>query len=120
MSFDAGIFNQQYLHNITPLDVGSTAPASQDHEARTKDRTPLGLLRQLTKPDGRKRNDKSQSRVPVTALMAWPRFDSQAGQNHRAPIRWQHRLNRERPNCTGANQSLHDGANGRVRPMDTS
>ena len=38
--------------------------------------------------------------------MAWPRSDSHAEPNHRAPIRWQHRLNRERPNCTGANGSL--------------
>ena len=37
---------------------------------------------------------QEQSRVPVTALIAWPRVDSQE-LNHRAPNRWQHRLNRE-------------------------
>src|SRR5580698_11390632 len=45
---------------------------------------------------GRERQ-KAQSRVSVTALMAWPRFHSEE-QNHRAPIRWQHRLRRETPN----------------------
>jgi hypothetical protein len=47
----------------------------------------------------------------VTALIAWPGFHSQE-QNHRAIIRWQHRLNRERPTCTERNQSLLESADG--------
>jgi hypothetical protein len=47
----------------------------------------------------------------VTALMAWPRFHSEE-QNHRAPIRWQHRLYRERPTCTERNDSLLESADG--------
>ena len=53
---------------------------------------------------GRKK-PKTQSRVPVTALMAWPRSHIQE-QSHRATIRWQHRLKRERPTCTERNDSL--------------
>jgi hypothetical protein len=62
-----------------------------------------------TVPGGEK--TKAQSRVPVTALMGWPRFTFQE-QNHRAPNRWQHRLKRERPTCTERNKSLLESADG--------
>ena len=61
---------------------------------------------------------KAQSRVPVTALMAWPRFHSKE-QNHRAPNRWQHRLKRERPTCTERNESLLESADGSMATVAT-
>jgi len=54
----------------------------------------------------------------VTASIAWPRFNSPE-QNHRAPNRWQHRLNRERATCTERNESLFESANGSMATVAT-
>ena len=40
-------------------------------------------------------------------------------QNHRAPNRWQHRLNRERPMCTERNKSLLESADGSMATVAT-
>ena len=48
---------------------------------------------------------KAQSRVPVTALIAWPTFHSQEW-DRRSTNRWQHRLKREHPTCTERIKSL--------------
>src|SRR5579862_5296567 len=50
--------------------------------------------------------------------MDWPTFPSQE-QNHRAPIRWQHRQNRERPTCTERNESLLESADGSMATVAT-
>jgi hypothetical protein len=54
----------------------------------------------------------------VTALIAWPRLYSNE-QNHRALIRWQHRLNRERPTCTERPESLLESAHGSMATVAT-
>jgi len=51
--------------------------------------------------------------------MAWPTFSSQE-QNHRAPNRWQHRLNRERPTYTERNESLLESADGSMATVANS
>jgi hypothetical protein len=43
--------------------------------------------------------------------MTWPRSRSPQ-RNRRSTIRWQHRLNRERPTCTERRDSLLESANG--------
>src|SRR5579871_1210646 len=50
--------------------------------------------------------------------MAWPTFSSQE-QNQRAPIRWQHRLKRERPTCTERSESLLESADGSMATVAT-
>ena len=65
----------------------------------------------------RKRKDKSQSRVPVTASNARPTFIRKM--KRRSLIRWQHRLNRERPTCTERNDSLLESADGSMATVAT-
>ena len=48
----------------------------------------------------------------MTASNAWPKFHYEKERNCRSQIRWQHRLNRERPICTERNESLLESANG--------
>ncbi len=48
---------------------------------------------------------KAQSRVSVTASIAWPDFHSYEW-NERSKIRWQHRLKREHPTGTERTESL--------------
>src|ERR1035441_2387771 len=55
---------------------------------------------------------EAQSRVPVTAQMAWPNFYLRWWKP-RSPNRWQHRLKREHPTCT-ERESLIKSADGRV------
>ena len=65
--------------------------------------------RSRVKPNGKKKvkivpgreKTKAQSRVPVTALIAWPRFH--LSETTGRQTEWQHRLNRERPRCAERN-----------------
>ncbi len=66
----------------------------------------------------RKEKTKAQSRVPVTASIAWPRFYRLRWKG-RSIIRWQHRLKRERPTCTERTKSLIESADGRVATVAT-
>jgi len=63
-------------------------------------------------------SDTALCRVPVTALIAWPRFDSQDGTTGRQRD-GSTGLNRERPTCTERNESLLESADGSLATAAT-
>ena len=96
--------------------VRTNAPVGERRSVRTfAQRQPndLGRSRLKTKPFPEEKKTKAQSRVPVTALIAWPRFHSpraepQGAKQMAAPAETR------TPNMHRANQSLLESANGSI------
>src|SRR5665811_2638094 len=67
----------------------------------------------------RKRNIKSPKPSFGDCVNGLAQGSTRKEPNHRAPIRWQHRLKREPPTCTERNESLLESADGSMATAAT-